>query len=66
MSDYNTELFRWLSGGHSPYHTVAAAAEYLNANGFSALELSEPFAIERGGRYFVRNVTCLTAFTVGQ
>ena len=66
MSDYNTELFRWLSGGHSPYHTVAAAADYLKANGFTPLALSEPFVLERGGRYFVRNGTCLTAFTVGQ
>ena len=66
MTDYALELCRWLDGGVSPYHTVAFAADYLRESGFAALAADEPFALERGGRYFVQNGTFLAAFTVGQ
>lgn len=66
MTDCVRELCRWLDGGVSPYHTVALAAEYLRGCGFSALAAEQPFALERGGRYFVQDGTFLAAFTVGQ
>lgn len=65
MYEYTSELMRWLDGGRSPYHTVEMAAEYLAENGFIALKLAEPFALERGGHYYIENGSFLTAFTVG-
>lgn len=65
MSDYNADLFRFLDGGISPYHTVAQSAQYLLEKGFSELENGKPFDIQKGGKYFVRNGTFMAAFTVG-
>lgn len=66
MSDHITELCRWLESGISPFHTVAAAGEYLRKQGFSELPLQGSFAVERGGKYYVPHGTALIAFTVGQ
>ena len=66
MSDFTTELCRWLERGVSPYHTVAAAEEFLREQGFSALRPDEKFELERGGKYYVPHGTALIAFTVGQ
>lgn len=66
MSDSVSELCRWLARGISPYHTVAAAAEYLQAQGFSALTLTERFDVSRGGKYYVSHGTALIAFAIGQ
>lgn len=66
MTDRNRDLFSWLDGGRSPYHTVALAAEYLKNEGFSALDLGKNFRVEKGGKYYVENGTFLAAFTVGQ
>lgn len=65
MSDYNADLFRFLDGGISPYHTVAQSAQYLLERGFSELENGKPFDIQKGGKYFVRNGTFMAAFAVG-
>jgi len=65
MSDYNTNLCRFLDGGISPYHTVAQSAQFLEENGFSSLELGKPFEIKKGGKYYVQSGTFLAAFTVG-
>ncbi len=65
MSDYNADLFRFLDGGISPYHTVAQSAQYLSERGFSELENGKPFDVRKGGKYFVRNGTFMAAFTVG-
>ena len=48
MSEYTPELIRCLDGGRSPWHTVEMAAQYLNANGFSPLDLAKPFEVRRG------------------
>lgn len=65
MSDYNTELCRFLDGGISPYHTIRQAADFLKEHGFVPLRMNKPFEIEKGGRYFVENGTFLAAFSVG-
>ena len=56
MSEFCTELMHWLDGGRSPWHTVAMAEQALTAQGFTPLELGAPFAVKRGGRYFVSSV----------
>ena len=66
MSAYLDDLCRWLNGGISPYHTVAAATQALTDVGFTALSSDGVFRLVRGGRYFVENGTSLTAFTVGE
>ena len=66
MTEHNMELRSFLDGGISPYHTVAQASEYLNAQGFTPLPLGGKFDIRRGGRYYVENGTFLAAFTVGE
>lgn len=65
MYEYTSELMRWLDGGRSPYHTVEMASAYLAENGFTALKSAEPFALERGGHYYIENGSFLAAFTVG-
>ena len=65
MSDYITDLRRFLERGVSPYHAVREAAETLAAQGFTPLALGGDFPVERGGRYFVEYGTFLAAFTVG-
>lgn len=65
MSEFCTELMHWLDGGRSPWHTVTMAEQALTAQGFTPLELGAPFAVKRGGRYFVSCGTFLAAITVG-
>lgn len=66
MKNCQEALCTWLNEGVSPYHTVAAAADYLTKEGFRALPLAAPFSVERGGKYFVKNGTFLAAFAVGR
>lgn len=66
MTDYVKDLCTWLDGGLSPWHTVQAAADFLAAQGFAALAPDAPFAVERGGKYYVSSDTMLIALTVGQ
>lgn len=65
MTDYARDLCRWLDGGVSPYHTVAAAGDYLAAAGFSPLDLGSAFSLTPGGRYYIQSGTFLAAFTIG-
>ena len=75
MAEFTNELMKWLSGGHSPWHTVDMAAHWLTvltgimrlrATLASSCALNRPFSVRRGGRYFVENGTFLAAVTVGQ
>lgn len=60
------ELLLFIDRAVSPIQTVLAAAEFLQAAGFSELSLSEPWALTEDGRYFVKVYgTTLLAFTVG-
>lgn len=66
MSQYCKELMRWLDGGLSPYHTVASAADYLSAQGFTRLSAGQRLKAVRGGRYFYEQGTFLAAVNVGE
>lgn len=66
MSEYLTDLRRFLDRGVSPYHAVREATELLTAKGFTALALGDAFELSRGGSYFVEYGTFLAAFTVGE
>lgn len=67
MSDYIAELCQFLDGGHSPYHTVAQAAAYLEGHGFTPISLTGDFSsIHRGGSYYIANGTFLAAVTIGR
>ncbi len=59
------EWMDWLHAGVSPWHTVRRAEMYLCEQGFVPLELTEPFAVEPGGRYVVADGSFLAAFTLG-
>lgn len=58
-------LLEYIKKGVSPYHTVHAAKEELEAAGCEELELSEPWKLQRGQGYFVRaHGSTLFAFRV--
>lgn len=60
-------LSEYLSRSVSPYHCIEASSAVLNACGFSMLPLTEPWKIEKGGKYYVNcHNTMLTAFTVSE
>ena len=65
MSDYLSELCRWLERGISPYHTVDAARRYLEEQGFTGQQLQENFTAEQGGKYYIADGSALVAYTVG-
>ena len=61
------EFLKYLEHGVTPYHTVEQSAELLKAAGFTELSLDQPFAIKKGGQYFVRIFsTALAAFSIGK
>ncbi|MCR5283325.1 MAG: M18 family aminopeptidase [Lachnospiraceae bacterium] len=61
------EFFEYLERGVTPYHTVEQSAGMLKEAGFTELSLSQPFAIKKGGSYFVRIFsTALAAFSIGK
>ncbi|MCQ2536817.1 MAG: M18 family aminopeptidase [Lachnospiraceae bacterium] len=61
------ELLEYLAAGVTPHQVVKVSAEMLEEEGFQELKLDKPFAIENGGRYFIKAFsTTLVAFTVGE
>ena len=65
MSQGIQSYLRWLDAGISPYHCVETAAETLSQAGFAALDMAAPFALARGGKYYVKNGSFLAAFAIG-
>jgi len=63
MTDLADQLLRHLDASPSPYHAVAAAAESLEARGFSAVEAREPFP--GVGRWYLTDGGALVAWIVG-
>ncbi|MEG2058461.1 MAG: M18 family aminopeptidase [Lachnospiraceae bacterium] len=63
----NEKLFDLLEKSVSPFHTVSAAQEQLEAEGFQPLFMKDTWGINEGGRYFLNhNDSTLLAFTVGK
>ena len=62
-----SQLFEYLEKGTSAFHVTAHSKKVLQQAGFIELRLSDPWALERGGRYFCCPFdTTLYAFTIGQ
>lgn len=67
MKEKNKPFFDYIKKSVSPYHAVANAVNMLASEGFTELFMTEPFALKKGGKYFVRPYgTTLFAFTVGK
>ncbi len=61
------DLLSYLHAGVTPHQVVKTSAELLEEEGFQELKLDKPFAVERGGRYYVNAFsTTLIAFTIGE
>ena len=59
------EIISLLDRSHSVFHVVKNMKERLQKKGFKELKESEPFALEKGGKYFVeRNGSSILAFAV--
>ena len=61
--DYVRTVFDFLDAGVSPWHAAAEAVRRLEAAGYARLEEHAPWALEKGGRYYVaRNGSAVIAF----
>jgi len=61
------DLLDFIDASPSPWHAVATSSEKLSKAGFKALNESEAWQLENGGRYFVtRGGSSIIAFTIGQ
>ena len=61
------DLLDFIDASPSPWHAVATSSERLSKAGFIALNESEAWQLENGGRYFVtRGGSSIIAFTIGQ
>ena len=64
MNEINRELLEFISECPSMFHTCAAIAARLDAEGFVRLSENDPWDIVPGGRYYVtRNGSSIIAFT---
>lgn len=65
--DYQTGFFEYMKKTVSPYHAVQAGEKLLKDAGFTEVQMSKPFVLQAGGRYYVRSYgTTLMAFTIGK
>lgn len=48
------DFFEFIKASPSPYHSAQAAVSMLEREGYVELAESEPFALERGGKYYCR------------
>lgn len=61
------KLQTFLEHSLTAYQAVENAARFLESKGFSALSETQPYAVERGGKYYViRDGSALIAFSVGR
>ena len=61
------DLLDFIDASPSPWHVVTTSSERLTKAGFKALNESEAWQLETGGRYFVtRSGSSIIAFTIGQ
>ena len=63
MNTFVKECLAYLDAGVSPFHVVANTARILTEAGFTRLEESQPWQLEKGGKYFTtRNGSSLIAW----
>lgn len=63
--DNTDRLLEFIKNNPSNYHVIASQADRLRENGYTELAESEPWSIEKGGKYFVtRNGSAIIAFRV--
>ncbi len=61
------QLLDFLNTSYTAYHAIQNAESLLKANGFSLLKEQEPWALNQGGKYYVkRNGSALIAFTLSK
>lgn len=60
------EFLEFLRTSYTPYHAVKNAADFLIKNGFVCLNETEPWKLEKGGKYFTVRGGSLVAFRVGE
>ena len=65
MSNAIEGLFSYLKKSVSAFHAIEAACEALDAQGYTRLRECTPYAIEKGGKYYLtRNRSSLIAFRI--
>ena len=58
-------LFEFIDQSVSPFHSVSSAESMLVEQGFCSLNFMEPWALVRGGKYYVtRNGSSIIAFVL--
>ncbi len=66
MTGCNCELMNYLNRSVSPYHGVEEAAKILDGAGFTRLDMSADWALEKGRGYYVKMFdSSLLAFRAG-
>ena len=66
QSEYNQNLFSFLSSSPTPYHATSCIENALRLNGFVQLKENAPWQLEKGSSYFVtRENSATIAFTLG-
>ena len=66
QSQYNKDLFSFLSSSPTPYHAVAGIEDILRLHGFIQLQENAQWQLEKGFSYFVtRENSSTIAFTLG-
>ncbi len=61
----NDKLFQFIEDSPTCYHAVETIRQKLQASGFKQLPETDPWTLEKGGRYFVtRNRSSLIAFQI--
>jgi aspartyl aminopeptidase len=60
------ELIEFIHQGASPFHVTENISLMLDQAGFQSLELTQPWNLQKGGKYYVsRNGSALFAFVIG-
>ena len=64
---FNQQLLAFLGASPTPFHATGNIAIALEKSGFQQLEESEPWHLQKPGKYFItRNHSSIIAFTFGQ
>lgn len=67
QSNYNTQLFSFLSSSPTPYHAVSGIEDFLRSHGFVQLHENVKWQLEQGCSYFItRESSATIAFTLGR